>query len=56
MSKEYTEAGCVAKLTKLGCKFSGMKTFTVPRAKIGINSLGMVDYLVNECKMVAQYV
>jgi hypothetical protein len=56
MSKEYTESYCVTRLTKMGCKFSGMKSFTVPKGRIGINALGMVDYLANECKMVPQYV
>lgn len=56
MSKEYTEAYCRARLEKLGCKFSGLNTFTVPKAKVGINSLGMVDYLVSNCKMTAQFV
>lgn len=55
MAKEqYTEAAVRHKLEKQGCKISG-NTISVPRGRIGINGLGMVDFLVKQCKMVAKY-
>jgi len=56
MSKEpHTEGLAVAKLTKMGCRFDAGKVFTVPKGKLGINSLGLVDYLVKVHGMVAKY-
>lgn len=55
MAKDkYNEAQVRSKLEKQGCKISG-STISVPRGRLGINALGMVDYLVKTCKMVAKY-
>ena len=56
MSKEYTESDCISKLERLGCKFSGMRVLTVPRSRLGLKALGMVDYLANTCRLVIKYV
>lgn len=57
MSKDvYTEGQARAYLEKQGCKFEAGKTFTVPRGRIGIKGLGMVDYLMKAHGMVAKYV
>jgi len=53
--KEYTESECKSKLAKLGCKFGDMNSFTVPKSKLGLRSLGYVDFLQSVCKMRAQY-
>jgi len=52
----YTEGQARAYLEKQGCKFDAGKTFTVPRGRIGIKGLGMVDYLLKVHGMVAKYV
>lgn len=50
MSKDkYTETYAVSRLEKMGCKFSDMKTFSVPKGRLGINALSLVDYLVKYC-------
>jgi hypothetical protein len=56
MRKDYSESYCKNKLEKMGCKFGGLNTFTVPKGKVGINGLGMVDFLVNHCKLSVKYV
>lgn len=56
MAKDkYNEAQVRSKLEKQGCKVSG-NTITVHRGRLGINALGMLDYLVKECRMVVKYV
>ena len=56
MSKDkYNEAQVRSKLEKQGCKISG-STITAPSGRLGINALGMLDYLVSTCKMVVKYV
>jgi len=52
--EQYTEAAVRCKLDKQGCKISG-SAIHVPRGRIGIKGLGMVDFLVKQCKMVAKY-
>lgn len=55
MAKDkYTEAQVRSKLEKKGCRISG-NTIMVHRGRLGINALGMVDYLVKQCKMVVKY-
>lgn len=55
MAKDkYTEAQVRSKLEKQGCKISG-STISVPRGRLGLSALGMVDYLVKTCRMVAKY-
>jgi len=51
MRKEYTEAYCRSRLERMGCRFSGLNSFTVPKGRLGIKALGMVDYLATYCKM-----
>ena len=55
MAKDnYTEAGCRSYLEKHGVKFTGT-TMSVPRGRIGIKGLGMVDYLSKVHRMAVKY-
>lgn len=53
--KSYTESYCIHKLERKGCKFEGARVFTVPKNKLGLSSWGMVDFLVNYCRLIPRF-
>lgn len=51
----YTEAVVVAQLSKKGVKFNG-KVAEVRAGNLGINALGKLDFLKNNCKYVVRFI
>ena len=52
MSRDkFSEVSCRAKLEKKGIRFTDTKSFVVPKGRLGLGGLAMVDYLSNYCGM-----